>query len=419
MRLKAITAVSVALLAATALTACGSSKSGGTVGSGGNSGSTKGTSGTIKIGVLTDLSGPAASGFTSTEKGIKAYVEGVNAAGGVNGQKLSYVMADTTSTPPGALTAAQKLVQNDKVFAIAEVSSAFYGAEPYLLKQGVPVVGGGFDGPIWNVPSNSNLFNSAGTTSYTRVSSAAGEYMKAQGVTNCGSIGYASSVAAQKAATGIMKSCGAAGLKQGYLNNQVPFGSTDMGAIALAVKNAGVDGMYVPVVPNTGFALAAALKQIGVQLKSYLLPTGYGGDLLQSSAAVTAAQGYEFASVGLPIEAGTPATKKFAADLAAVGVTATPTFAQQEAYVSMSALVTGLKAAGANPSRAAFMTAMRKVNTFDADGLLAPSKIDFSNFNQFGQGAGTAGCIFAARLNGNKFSVVPGTPLCGHDVGPI
>ncbi|MCW2522160.1 MAG: hypothetical protein JWO63_495 [Frankiales bacterium] len=416
MRVKALSIASVVLLAVTALTACSSSKSGT---ASGNSGSTQGTSGTIKLGVITDLSGPASSGFISTEKGIKAFVNGINADGGINGQQLSYVVADTASTAPGALTAAQKLVQSDKVFAIIEVSTVFYGAEPYLLKQGVPVVGGGFDGPIWNVATNTNLFDSAGTTSYTRVNSAAGEYLKAHGVTTCGTIGYSSSVSAQKSATGIMKSCAAAGLKQGYINNQVPFGSTDMGAIALAIKNAGVDGMYVPVVPATGFALAAALKQIGVTLKSFLLPTGYGGDLLESSAAVTAAQGYEFASVGAPIETDNAATKKFAADLATVGVTGAPTFAQQEAYVSMSAFAVGLKAAGANPSRAAFMTALRKVNDFDADGLLAPSKIDFSNFNQFGQGAGTAGCIFAARLTGTKFTVVPGTPFCGKDVGSM
>jgi branched-chain amino acid transport system substrate-binding protein len=362
------------------------------------------------------LTGVASSGFITAEKGVKAFVEGVNASGGVNGQKLAYVMGDSTSTPPGALTAAQKLVQTDKVFAVIDISSVFYGAEPYLLKAGVPAIGGAFDGPEWNLSSNNNMFATTGTTNYKAVSSVGGTFLKSLGVTTCGNIGYSSSASSQAAASAIEKSCVAAGLKSGYLNNQVPFGSTDMGAIALAVKKAGVDGMYVPVVPATGFALAGALKQIGVPLKTFVLPTGYGSDLLQSSAAVAAAQGYIFVSVGAPIEANTPATQKFAADLALVGVTGPPTFAEQEGYIAMTALQAGLKASGASPSAKAFTTALRGVHDFDGNGLMAPAKVDFSNFTQFGAGAGSAGCIFAAKLNGKTFSVVPGTPVCGHDL---
>jgi branched-chain amino acid transport system substrate-binding protein len=170
----------------------------------------------------------------------------------------------------------------------------------------------------------------------------------------------------------------------------------------------------VPVVPNTAFALAAALRQIGVKLKSYLLLTGYGGDLLASSAAVAAGQGYEFSSVGSPVEANTPATQKLVAALAAVGVTGPPTFAEQHAYIAMSALADGLKAAGANPSQKTFLEAMRNVKGFDADGLLAPAKIDFSNYAAGGTGGSViANCIFVAELNGTKFTPVSGTPLCG------
>jgi branched-chain amino acid transport system substrate-binding protein len=416
------------IVAATAfavtMTACSSSNkadsspstnAGSTGGASSSSSSSSGAAGTpIKIGVLTDSTGVASSGFTTTEKGIKAYVDSVNADGGVNGQKITYVMGDTASTPAGALTAAQKLVQSDKVFAIVEVSSDFFGAEPYLLKQGVPVIGGAFDGPEWTVQSNTNLFSSIGVTDFNTVSSVNGEYMKMRGVTNCGSMGYSSSKTAQASAIAGNKSCVAAGLKATYLNNQIPFGSTDMGAIALAIKAAGVDGMMVPVVPATAFALAAALKQIGVKLKSYLLLTGYGGDLLASSAAVAAGQGYEFSSVGQPIEANTPATQKFAAALAKVGVTGPPTFAEQHAYIGMAAFVAGLKAAGANPSQKAFLTAMRGVKGFDGDGLLSPAKIDFDNYAAGGTGGSViANCIFVAELNGTKFTPVSGTPLCG------
>ena len=416
-KIGATVAASVMLISG--ITACSSSKktTGSSGGAGGNTSAA--TGGTIKVGVITDTSGVAASGFATTEQGIKAYVTSVNAAGGINGSQLSYVMADSTSTPAGALTAAQKLVQSDKVFVIIDVSSDFYGAEPYLLKQKVPVVGGGFDGPEWSVKSNTNLFAALGVTDIDKVESGIGEFMKAQGVTTCGSIGYGSSPSAQAAATGVVKSCVAAGLKNGYLNNQIPFGSTDMGAVAIAIKNAGVDGMELPVVSNTAFALIAALNQLGVKMKAMVLPVGYGSDLLQSAAAVASAQGVDFTTEGSAIEANTAATKKFAADLAAVGVKGSPTFAEQEAYLSMVAFGTGLKAAGDKPSQASFMTAMRAVKDYDADGIFAPAKFDFDDYAAQGEGAVLGHCVFAVKLSGTTFNVIPGTPICGKTLDGV
>ncbi|MGX7678485.1 ABC transporter substrate-binding protein [Jatrophihabitans sp. DSM 45814] len=381
-----------------------SSSSGGAspAGGGGSSGVT-----TLKIGVVSDLTGAFSSGFVTAEKGAAAYVDGVNAAGGINGIKLSYVMGDTASTVPGALTAAQKLVQNDKVFAIVANSAVFFGAEPYLLKQGIPVVGGAFDGPEWGKPANSNMFASTGVNDYSKVNSATGLYLKAQGVTTCGAVGYGNATSGP-GATGAEKSCVAAGLKDGYLNAHVPVGSTDVGAIAIAMKNAGVDGIDLPVVPNTAFALLANLKQLGVTLKAALISTGYGGDLLSSSAAVQAGQGYAFSSVGQPIESNTPATEKMKANLALAGVTNTPTFAEQESYISMAAVAAGLKAAGSNPTQQSFMAAMRGIHNFDSDGLLAPGSVDFTNYSP------DSGCVFAAKLEGDKFVPVP--VICGKTV---
>jgi branched-chain amino acid transport system substrate-binding protein len=369
----------------------------------------------IKLGVLTDSTGVASSGFVTTEKGIQAYLANAGPSG-INGHKITYVMADTASTPAGALLGAEKLVERDKVFAIIEISSVLYGAEPYLLKQGVPVVGGAIDGPEWTEPANSNLFASVGVTNYKTVSSATGQYMKIQGVTSCAALGYAGSLSSQAAARGEMKSCQAAGLKVGYLNAQVPFGSTDMGPVALAMKKAGVDGITLSVVPSTAFALAAAVRQLGIPLKVFLTATGYGGDLLSSSAAVAVAQGYQFGSIGLPIEAVTPATAKFAAALAAVGVHDTPTFAEQEAYISMSAFAAGLHAAPPAVSRVSFMAALRGVTGFDAEGLFYPGSVNFNDYGSVGMGAGPGGCLYVAQLSGTKFIPVQGTPLCGKNL---
>jgi branched-chain amino acid transport system substrate-binding protein len=363
----------------------------------------------VKIGVITDSTGAAASGYQNTEKGIKAYTDAVNAQGGVNGHKIEYVMADSQSTPTGALTAAQKLVQTEKVFAVISVTSDFFGAEPYLLKQGVPVVGTGFDGPEWTDPKNTNMFDALGVTNAADVFSNGGETVKMLGGTTCGAVGYIESPSATKSSESFAKSCVAAGLKSGYVAN-VHFGSTDMSPIALKMKQAGVDSIFFATVPSTGFALAAALRVVGASTKAILLPTGYGGDLLKQNAAVQAAQGFYFSSSIAPVEVVTPATTLYKQRLAAVGYVDPPGYDVQTAYTSMTAFAAGLKAAGDNPTSKTFAAAMRKVNNFDVEGLLG-YKVDFSNYSP------TKNCSYYVTLKGNKFVPVTGLdPICGTKI---
>jgi len=96
----AIVLASALVALCTALAACSSS-------GGSNTSSRTGpnTSGkTITIGFVTDLTGVASSGFLTSKLGIDAYLNRINAAGGVNGYKIKYILADTNSTPTGALT---------------------------------------------------------------------------------------------------------------------------------------------------------------------------------------------------------------------------------------------------------------------------------------------------------------------------
>jgi branched-chain amino acid transport system substrate-binding protein len=90
-----------------------------------------------------------------------------------------------------------------------------------------------------------------------------------------------------------------------------------------------------------------------------------------------------------------------------VGVTGSPTFAEQEAYLTMVAFVAGLKAAGPDPTPQSFMKAMGGITNFDANGLLAPEKISFHDY------VPTSACLWVARLQGKGFTVVAHTPICG------
>lgn len=410
-----IRTMGVAGALALGVTACSSSTKGGATSSttGAAAGSTPSSAAgkTIEVGVLTDSTGAASSGFTTTEQGIKA---GIGVAAG-KGYHIKYVMADTQSTPAGALAAAQKLVTQDHVFAVLSISSDFYGAASYLASQHVPVVGGGFDGPEWANPQSTNLFSVTGSVDYKKVGSTWGSFFKSQGVTKVGVLGYGISPSSSEAASGAAISSQVAGLSVGYQNLNFQFGSTNVQPVALAMKNAGVDGVYLPVVPNTAFALAAALKAEGVNLKAVVLATGYGGDLLQSQAGVAAGQGLDFATNAQPVDLNTAGTQQFQQALKQyANVTGVPTFAEYMGYLSVAGLVSGLQAAGSNPSQSSFTTALRKVSNFDGFGLYGSHTIDFGQFGDIAGGLGPGNCIYIEKLNGQSFSAVSGAaPICG------
>src|ERR1043166_2866157 len=71
----------------------------------------------IVVGTAQDLSGPIVSLSKPAVNGMRMRIDEVNAAGGVNGRKLRLVVEDHGYDPKRAVLAAQKLVQQDKIFA--------------------------------------------------------------------------------------------------------------------------------------------------------------------------------------------------------------------------------------------------------------------------------------------------------------
>ena len=71
----------------------------------------------IVLGTAQDLSGPIVNFSKATVNGMRMRIEEINAAGGINGRKLRLIVEDHGYDPKRAVLAAQKLVQQDKIFA--------------------------------------------------------------------------------------------------------------------------------------------------------------------------------------------------------------------------------------------------------------------------------------------------------------
>jgi ABC-type branched-subunit amino acid transport system substrate-binding protein len=386
--------VSVLLVAA----ACSSSGSSGSSSSGGGK--------TYTVGILTDVTGLASSGNKTTVQGVQAGTVLAHR----NGYTIKYVVGDTGTSPSGVLTAAQKLVQQDHVLAVVAVGALTFAAAPFLTAQGIPVVGAAEDGPEW--VSSKNMFPVYGYTDTTLVTTGSGQYFKMQGATNVGTLGYSISPTSAESAKGTGLSAQAVGLASGYVNANFPFGSTNVEPVALAMKSAGVDGMYASVDPNTGFALVTALRQSGDNPMVVLLPTGYGGDLQQAGpTAQQVAQNVSFISLFEPVEMHTPATTQFQSDLKGVGISGDPTYAEYAGYTSIALLVQGLQGAGSNPSQPSLVKSLSGINNFNAAGLSGSHLI---NLSQRVGSQGPDNCGWYTKYSGSTFQLVAGAePLCG------
>jgi branched-chain amino acid transport system substrate-binding protein len=74
--------------------------------------------GEIVIGTLQDLSGPRAAAGTQISQGMLLRLDEVNEQGGIGGRRLRLLVQDHADDPRKALRAAQKLVDEERIFAM-------------------------------------------------------------------------------------------------------------------------------------------------------------------------------------------------------------------------------------------------------------------------------------------------------------
>ena len=99
----------------------------------------------IKIGFTPPVTGASAAEGALQLKAIKLALKEINAAGGVNGKKINLIIVDNQSTNPGALTALQKAVEQEKVLALvgSVKSTQILAMSDAVKSYGVPMMIGG------------------------------------------------------------------------------------------------------------------------------------------------------------------------------------------------------------------------------------------------------------------------------------
>ncbi len=361
----------------------------------------------ITLGVQTSLTGVAASEFAGVTTGVKARLGLQNSEGGVFGRQLKFVTRDDMSTETGSGSAAQALVAQN-VFGVMAVSAFVIGGYKTYVQAGIPVTGGGFDGPEWEQRPDTNMFATTGQYPGYPQWTTEVQFIKDNGGTNVACLGYDVTSSAA-GALGCAKAAPSVGIKAGYVNASISFGTVAVTPIALAMKSTGVDSAYMVMDANTNLAIITAAKQTGVNLKAPILATGYGQALLDDPTAAQASQGAYFLNQTQPVELNTPATQQFVNALKTyAGYTGIPGFDYTQGWLAADLMIKGLQQAGQNPTRQAFISNLSKVTNYDANGLLASPV----NYAAFGQVPATQ-CLFFPQLVGSKFVTKSAKPICG------
>ena len=115
----------------------------------------------ILIGQTTSVTGPVAASVGETLVGVHAYLDHVNAQGGVHGEKIKLITLDDNFKPPRAAENARKLIEENKVVALF-MSRATPHTEailPLLAKHKLALVAPSTGAMLLHRPVNPYVFN--------------------------------------------------------------------------------------------------------------------------------------------------------------------------------------------------------------------------------------------------------------------
>lgn len=220
---------------------------------------------TIKIGMCTPVTGPAAESGGYAIKGAKLALDAINKAGGILGKQAELIVEDDQTTNPGIVLAFSKLAaQSDIVGFLGSIrSTQVHAMAPDVTKLGKPVMIGGTDPNLTHM-GNQWLFRCRPNDSYS------GRVIAEFGVTTLGKKKWAVlhstdafGTAGGKALTGALEKLGAPSvLDQGYANQ-----SQDFTPVVLAIKQSGADilGSYFTFENDLGI-FGRQLRQLGVNI---------------------------------------------------------------------------------------------------------------------------------------------------------
>lgn len=365
------------------------------------------TASEIKVGAIIPNSGPSAASFGPAREGLEARIAKANAEKEVGNRQIKVVYGDDAADTAKNLTVAQQLVEQDKVWAVIADSPAMDTSAKYLYDKGVPVVGWHLGLPSFGTYPNMFSWNSVAQDVAGSYTTRTVDWIKQAGGRNVALVGTNQANSARvilQTEDAIKRT---KGMKMVFKTVDVPTGSTEFGAIAQQIKDAGADSVYTGMDTSANLALSTALKQAGANVKVLVFPGGYSPQIVAAPALQNGYFGIEFK----PFETTPPVPGYVEFDkYLPQGVVRSQVTAV--GWLIGDLLVEGIKAAGVNcPTRDGLITNLRLVKDYTANGFFDPPKNFIAMWNT------PFPCAFYVQVVNNAFVVQNDQkPFCAKQV---
>lgn len=250
----------------------------GTASSSASTGSSSATGAPIKVGFLCSCSGEG--GFNAANQGdedaFKAWINVVNAAGGLAGHPVKVITEDDQGNPGTSITNLQTVV-SDHVDAIVDNSTVDTAWESAAHHSGIPVIGVLTNGSPFVTDSD---FYGEGQTNDSIVNAIV-DIAKQAGAKSIGAM-YCAEASQCAEITGLVKSAAkTAGIKNSY-NSAISATAPNYTAQCLAAKDAGVQAVFLADAAAVNIRFAGDCAAQGYNPMYVIEAAGAGANVLTS-----------------------------------------------------------------------------------------------------------------------------------------
>ncbi|WPO99510.1 branched-chain amino acid ABC transporter substrate-binding protein [Pseudomonas sp. HR96] len=300
--------------------------------------------GTIKIGVAGPMTGANAAYGEQYMKGAQAAADAINAAGGVNGDKIVLVAGDDACEPKQAVAVANKLVDQEKVAGVVGhfCSSSTIPASEVYADAGVIAITPGSTNPTVTDRGLSAMFRMCGRDDQQGV--VAGDYivdvLKAKKIAvindkDTYGKGLADATSAELTKRGVKP----------VLEEGLTRGEKDFSALVTKIRGTGADTVYFGGLHPEAGPLVRQLRDAGLKDVNFV-----SGDGIVTDEMVTTAGGPQYTK-GVYMTFGAD-PQKLASSKTVVDEFTKKGFAPEGytlyAYASVQALAAGFNGAKSN-----------------------------------------------------------------------
>jgi len=217
----------------------------------------------IKLGVAGPITGPNAAFGAQLKNGVEQAVEDINAAGGINGQKISLSVGDDVSDPKQGVSVANKFVGDGVKLVVGHFNSGVtMPASEIYAENGVLMVTPSATNPKITERGLWNAFRTCGRDD--QQGAVAAKYIGANLKGKKVAVVHDKTTYGQGLADETKKAMNKAGIKE-VLYEGVNTGEKDFSALVSKVKAAGADILYWGGLHTEGGLIVRQMRDQGLK----------------------------------------------------------------------------------------------------------------------------------------------------------